>query len=331
MTLAATIHPELTDQHWADAATLIRGSKRIVLACHVSPDGDALGSTLALGIGLQRLGYDVVATHDTTPFRTPPSLEFLPGGDLLVAPAAIAPGADLVMTFDTGSLERLGAVAALIASATATVVVDHHLTNTRFGSHHLIDVTAASTTVLVTRLLDELGIEIDADIAACLYTGLVTDTGSFKYAATTPDVHLLAARLIETGIRHDLIARAVYDTARFAYVQLLGEALSRARLEGSWVWTSVSADDLRRHGLCMDEIEGVIDVIRVAEEAEVASVIKQELDGVWKVSMRSKGEVDVGELCESLGGGGHRFAAGFTSPVGLEGTAELVRQALATS
>ena len=152
---------------------------------------------------------------------------------------------------------------------------------------------------------------------------------AFKYAATTPSVHLLAARLIETGIRHDLIARAVYDTARFAYVQLLGEVLSRVQLEGQLVWTSVSADDLRKHDLGMDEIEGVIDVIRVAEEAEVAAVVKQELDGVWKVSMRSKGAVDVGGLCESLGGGGHRFAAGFTSPVDLDATLELIRSALA--
>lgn len=319
-----------TEAEWERAVAIIRGAKRVVLCCHTSPDGDALGSSLALGIGLERLGIDVVAAHDTWPLRTPPSLKFLPGQQLLVSPAAIDYAPDLVMTFDTGSRDRLGALGALVDTATDTIVVDHHVTNTQFGTLNLIDVEAASTTVMVAELLDHLGIEWDAQIATCLYTGLVTDTGSFKYAATTPEVHLLAARLLATGIRHDLIARAVYDTATFGYVRLLGEVLGRAELEREHdlVWTSVSAADLGAHGLGLDEIEGIIDVVRLTAEAEVAAVIKQDVDQKWKVSTRSKGSVDVGELCKSLGGGGHRYAAGYTSAGDLEATVVELRAAL---
>ena len=319
-----------TEADWDRAIGTIRAANRIVLSCHVSPDGDALGSTLALGIALARLGKDVVASHDTWPLRTPPSLEFLPGQELIVEASTIDYAPDLLMTFDTGSRDRLGALGALLDSAQDSIVVDHHVTNTQFGSHNLIDVSAASTTVIVGDLLDRLGVEWDAQIATCLYTGLVTDTGSFKYAATTPEVHRLAARLLATGIRQDLIARAVYDTASFGYVKLLGTVLSRAELdtEHDLVWTSVSAADLASHRLGLDEIEGVIDVVRLTAEAEVAAVIKQDVDGAWKVSTRSKGNVDVGELCQSLGGGGHRFAAGYTSTGDLDFTVAELRAAL---
>ena len=333
MTLAdqvVAIPPPPSEADWERAVALIRDAKRVVLACHVSPDGDALGSTLALGIALRRLGLEVIASHDTWPLRTPPSLKFLPGQDLLVAASSIDFAPDLLMTFDTGSRDRLGALSALVDSSTDTVVVDHHVTNTCFGSLNLIDVAAASTTVIVAELLDRLDVEWDAQIATCLYTGLVTDTGSFKYAATTPAVHLLAARLLATGIRHDLIARAVYDTASFGYVKLLGVVLSRTQLdrERNLVWTYVSGADLASHGLSLDEVEGIIDVVRLAAEAEVAAVIKQEPEGAWKVSTRSKGEIDVGELCQSLGGGGHRFAAGYTSSGALDETIAELRSAL---
>lgn len=331
-------HPELGDADWAAAVGVLLGAGadgsngRVALVAHVSPDGDALGSALALGIALKRMGIDVVVSHDTAPFRTPPSLLFLPGQELLVPPSEVGE-VSVLAAFDTGSADRLGVLGELASSVTATVVVDHHVTNTRFGTHNLIDVTAASTTVLVTRLLDAMGATIDAEIATCLYTGLVTDTGSFKYAATTPDVHLLAARLLETGIRHDLIAREVYDSAKFGYVQLLGDVLSRVQLDQGLglVWTSISNDDLTRHGLSLDEVEGVIDVVRLTVEAEVAAVVKQDATGAWKVSMRSKGGVDVGHICESLGGGGHLYAAGYTSSLGADDTVEQVKTALAAA
>jgi phosphoesterase RecJ-like protein len=192
--------------------------------------------------------------------------------------------------------------------------------------------------VVVVDLLDLLHCPLTAEIAAPVYTGLVTDTGSFKYAATTPSVHRLAARLLETGIPHDEISRQIWDTASFGYVKLLGLVCARAVLEPDavgglgLVWTAVGADDLDRYDLALSDVEGVIDVVRTTREAEVAAVAKTDPeDGLLKVSTRSKGAVDVGAVCASLGGGGHRFAAGFTSDGSLADTMERLRAALAVA
>ena len=320
----------------AKAVALLTEHDDVALACHVNPDGDALGSMLALGLGLRSLGKRVVASWGSEPFEVPAAYASLPGLDLLV-PAAEFPAAPaLLVTFDTGSADRLGALADRVDSAGEVVVVDHHTTNTRFGTVNLVEESAAATAVVVVDLLDDLGVALTAEIAAPVYTGLVTDTGSFKYAATTPSVHELAARLLATGIRHDLISRDIWDTASFGYVKLLGLVCARAVLEPDevdglgLVWTAIGVEDLDRFGLALSDVEGVIDVVRTAREAEVAVVAKTDPeDGLLKVSTRSKGAIDVGEVCSRLGGGGHRFAAGFTSAGSLPDTMARLRAALA--
>jgi phosphoesterase RecJ-like protein len=172
--------------------------------------------------------------------------------------------------------------------------------------------------VLALDLVDRLGVELDAELAEPIYAGLVTDTGSFKYAATTPHTHEVAARLLATGLRHDLVSRRIYDDEPFGAVRLLGAALDRAVLEETavgglgLVWTLVTAADRAAYDLPMDAAERVIDTLRIATEAEVACVLKEDDAGDWRVSMRSKGRVDVSAVALGLGGGGHRFAAGFT-------------------
>jgi len=305
---------------WEAAVSALRDADEVALACHVGPDGDALGSMLGLGAGLRSLGKRVVASWGGEPFEVPEAYSFLPAVDLLVPPGEFPAAPALFLTFDTGSPDRLGSLADRIGQAGCCIVVDHHASNTRYGGLHLVDPTAAATAVLVAELLDRLGVPLSPETAAPIYTGLVTDTGSFKYAATTPQVHELAARLLATGIRHDLISRAIYDTAPFDYVRLLGAACSRAELEAGaagglgLVWTSVPAEELAAAGLGLADVEGVIDVLRVSREAEVAVVLKGDpLEGGWKVSTRSKGAIDVGAICTALGGGGHRYAAGFST------------------
>lgn len=315
------------DPVWDEAVAAIRGAGTVALACHVGPDGDALGSLLALGLGLRDLGTSVVASW-SEPFRVPPQYAFLPGLDLLSPPSAFPEVPEVLVTFDTGSVDRLGTLAPAAERARCVVNVDHHASNTRFGHHNLLDIDAAATALMVDELLRRLGAPLTADIAACLYTGLTTDTGSFKYQATTPAVHHVAARLLATGIDHAAIAREVWDTNRFGYVKLLGRVLDRAVLEDGLVWTWTTQDEFREYGVAMEDVEGAIDVLRTTVEAEVALICKETPEGTYAVSMRSKGAVDVGALCVSLGGGGHRYAAGFTSDADLDSTLARIRAAL---
>jgi phosphoesterase RecJ-like protein len=323
---------------WDAVVAALREADTVALACHIGPDGDALGSMLGLGAALRALGKDVVASWGGEPFAVPDSYSFLPAVDLLVPPGDFPSAPPLFVTFDTGSPDRLGSLADRVDTAACCVVVDHHASNTRYGDLNLVDTGSAATAVLVAGLVERLGVALTQEIAAPLYTGLVTDTGSFKYSATTPSVHHLAARLLATGIRHDLISRAIYDTAPFDYVRLLGAACARASLEVDavaglgLVWTLVPAAELYAAGLGLADVEGVIDVLRTAQEAEVAVVLKGDpLEGGWKVSTRSKGAVDVGAVCTALGGGGHRFAAGFSATGDADAVLARLRQALAAA
>jgi phosphoesterase RecJ-like protein len=334
---AATAPSAPTEADWAAAVALLEGAGDVTLACHVSPDGDALGSMIALGLALRRRGIPVRCSWGDRELVVPPSYTYLAGLDLLVPAAEVPAEPDVVVTLDTASADRLGDLAGPAAAARALLVVDHHASNGGFGSHLLLDPAAPATAALVAELIDRLGVPYDADIAAALYTGLTTDTGSFKYAATTSATHRLAARLLDTGIRADLIARSIWDTHPAGYLQVLGNALTRLRLEPGAagglgvVWTSTTADDLVAAQVGLADIEGVIDIVRTAQEAEVAVVCKGDLDGTWKVSLRSKGAVDVGAVCSAVGGGGHRFAAGFTSSVGPEATMARLRELLAAA
>jgi len=197
--------------------------------------------------------------------------------------------------------------------------VDHHTSYTGFGSLHLVYPSEPATAVIVLRLIDALGVDLTPDIAACLYAGLLTDTGAFRYRATTAETHEIAARLLATGIAHDAIARELYDSHPFAYLQLLSDALEQAQLDPDAagglgvVWTIVSAAAQHRVGLSIEAVEPVIDVLRATRDAEVAFVVKESADGEWRVSARSRGRIDISAVCARFGGGGHLFAGGFAS------------------
>jgi phosphoesterase RecJ-like protein len=324
----------ITAAEWAAALDTLRQAGSVVLCCHVGPDGDALGSTLAVGLALQQRGVPVVASFDDEPFEVPRRLRFLPGQQLLVPPGAVAARPSVVMTFDTGSIDRLGTLAAPAKAADALVVVDHHLTNTRYGTHNLVDASAAATAIVALELVDRLEVPLDTDIATAVYTGLTTDTGSFRFAATTPEVHETAARLLRAGVAHDEISREVFDTRSVGYLKLLGRALDRAVLEPGGagghglVWTVVPVADRVEFGVAFDEAEAVIGTLRVSEEAEVAAVCKETDAGAYAVSLRAKGAIDVAGVAVALGGGGHRYAAGFTSTADVTTTMHRLRAEL---
>lgn len=330
--------PAPVEADWAAAVAAVRAvpaAGRVLLVCHVNPDGDALGSMLGFALGLHRLGLRRVQATFPGPPQLPEPLRGLPGERLLVPAAEAVADPDLLISFDAASESRLGELADRLTTAGSTLVLDHHASNPGFGAINLIDPRAAATSVLVDELLDRLGVPLDAEIAECLYVALTTDTGSFRFAATTPAVHRFAARLLGTGIHPGEISRRVLDTRPFGAVRLYAEVVGRARLEPAaaeghgLVWTWATQEDLARHGQPAYVLEALIDSVRCTAEADASCVVKQTADGEWAVSLRSKGAVDVSRVAMALGGGGHRLAAGFTGRGSVDEVVEAIRRELA--
>jgi bifunctional oligoribonuclease and PAP phosphatase NrnA len=326
------------EAEWVRAVKALDDATEICLACHIRPDGDALGSMLAVAHALRERaphGPRVVASFGDRPFEVPRILQFLPGLDLLSPPDHYPDEPEVMVTFDAASAGRLGLLEARAARARELIVLDHHASNTRFGTVNVVDPEAAATAVLAFDLVGRLGVELSRDIAFGLYAGLVTDTGSFKYASTSPRVHELAARLLQTGIEPGAVAQKLWDSAPFSYLGLLSAVLGRALLEPGraaghgLVWTTVTRADRAAFGLPLDAAEAVIDVLRRTDEADVAVVLKEDDDGRWQVSARSKGHVDVGRACVAMGGGGHARAAGFTASGAVDDTMAALRARLA--
>ena len=323
MTAAVTVGAgaPAADRDFSAAVAAIRElapAGRVLLICHVNPDGDALGSMLGFALGLRRLGMQQLQATFPGEFEVPEPFAALPGLDLLVPEEQAWTDPDLVIVFDVAAESRLGALVDRLPRARTSIVLDHHASNTGFGTVQLVDPHAAATSVVAEQLLARLDVPLDPEIAECLYVALATDTGSFKFDMTTPRVHEMAARLIATGIQPGEISRRIFDTRPFGAMKLFGEVLARAALDPTaagghgMVWAYVTQDDLRRHAQRPYVMDALIDPVRTVAEADVAVLVKQTGAGEWAVSLRSKGAVDVSRVAIELGGGGHRLAAGFT-------------------
>jgi bifunctional oligoribonuclease and PAP phosphatase NrnA len=324
-----TAAPENPDAALQDAIDAVAHAEQVVLACHVNPDGDALGSTLGVLHSLRAAGRDAIATFPN-PFVVAPHYRDLPGLELLTPPESVPAEPGVMVTFDCGSLDRLGDLEPVARAARQLVVIDHHISNTRYGSINVIDAHAAASSWIALELIDGMGLALTRDAAVCLYAALVCDTGRFQYDTTTPAVFEMARRLTEYDVPVATLSRSLFEEHRFAYLQLLAEALQNAELvrEQRFVWTAVTQDMLKRHDVEMEEIEGLIDILRRTGEAEVTCVLKEEPDGTIRVSLRSLGGIDVRRVAEAHGGGGHQFAAGFSSELDLETCVARIRAAL---
>jgi phosphoesterase RecJ-like protein len=321
-------HDRQLEDDLATAAALISAADQVALACHVAPDGDALGSMLALHHVLRAGGRRSVAAFAGTQV-TGPHYRELPGLELLSDPIDYPAEPEVMVTLDCGSLGRLGDLAHNAKAAKELVVVDHHVSNTRFGSIHLVDPTAAASAVVVARLIDALGLPLTRDAAVCLYAGLVCDTGRFQYESTTTEAFDLARRLLEFDVPVARLNRVLFEEHRLAYLRLVGAVLARAEMvaDKSFIWAAISEADLAEYDVTLEETEGLIDFLRQAKEAEVSCVLK-EVEGHVRVSLRSLGHVDVSAVAASFGGGGHRYAAGFTTTEPVRQVVETIIQAL---
>lgn len=299
----------------AGAVTVLDSARSVVIVCHVFPDADTIGAGLALAQVLDAAGKDVAVSF-AAPAVLPESLASLPGGNLLCAPAAVPAGPDVVVTVDIPSVERLGALATLIGpdSATQVLVIDHHSSNHLFGTANYVDPTADSTTVLVAELLDAWGKPIDLPVAHCLYAGLITDTGSFRWASAR--AHRLAARLVEIGVDNAAISRVLLDSHPFSWLPMLSRVLASAQLMadaldgGGMAYAVVAHHEFA--AARPEEVESIVDIVRTAQQAEVTVVFKEIEPARWSVSLRAK-SYDLTPLATGFGGGGHRFAAGYST------------------
>ncbi|TWF74477.1 phosphoesterase RecJ-like protein [Pseudonocardia hierapolitana] len=310
----------------AEAAAVLGEAREVTLLAHVDPDADALGSALALGIALRRRGARVQVAF-ASPDRVPESLRPLDALGLLVAPAEVSGAPEVLVSCDAAEPRRLGSLGRLLDTAACTVMLDHHATNPGFGDVQVLDPGAEATVVIVHRVLVEMGAPIDADVARCLYAGLVTDTRGFRTAG--PAAYRLAAELVEAGADPATLTRSLMDCHPFAWFGGLAGALGRAVLEPSGLLhTTIPLADVRRYR--SEEIDSVVDVLRTAVEAEVVASVMQIEERRWRVSLRSAGRVDVAVVATALGGGGHAMAAGFTRDGTEQEVLAAIRAALTT-
>jgi phosphoesterase RecJ-like protein len=312
------------------AAEVLDAASNVALACHVNPDPDALGSMLGLATYLVARGKKAVCSWGQQPMTRPRWLGAIGGEELLVEPKAFPRVPEVMVALDTASPDRLGMLAGHAKRAGEVVVVDHHRTNPGFGSVVVLDPEASSTAEIAFRLIERMGGDLPDRAAACLYAGIITDTGRFQYGATTPETLRVAAALRSHPFDHVAMGQALFEDGSMGWLQVLAVALERATLQpqDDLVWTYLLQGDIRRQAISMADTDDLIDVVRTAREADVACVVKQQRDGYFKVSLRSKGATDVGSIALSFGGGGHRLAAGYTSRTGVEETIRALTAAL---
>ena len=311
------------------AAELLDAADSVSVVCHVFPDADTIGAGLALALVLERSGKRVEVGF-ATPSNLPESLQSLPGGHLLVDPGAMRSDSDLVVTVDVPSVNRLGGLSALAESGREVLVIDHHASNELFGTANYVDPSADSTTMLVAELLDVWGKPLDERVAHCLYAGLTTDTGSFRWASAR--AHQLAARLLQLGVDNASISRRLLDTHPFSWLPMLSRVLGSAQLipeaaaGRGLVYAVVGHREWLDAGL--EEVESVVDIVRTTSQAEVAAVFKEIEPQKWTVSMRAKSEVDLAAIASGFGGGGHRLAAGYSATGPVESVVKALTDAL---
>lgn len=313
-----------------DAARVLADARDVALVCHVNPDADALGSMLGLSAFLRARGARTTCSFPNEPLDPPRWATQLPGSEDLVPAKEFPRRPEVMVTLDCASLDRLGSLTGSVSKASVVIWIDHHVSNDGLGTIPMIDPKASSTAELVWRLVKAIGGEIPAATALCVYAGVVTDTGRFQYEATTPEVLRIAAELREYPFDHVRLVQALYEDDGFAYIRLRGVALARTTLnaDASLVWTYLTQADLAAAAVHPAETDDLIDAIRTAREADVAAVLKQQRDGRFKVSMRSRGDHDVAAVASAFGGGGHRLAAGYTSRHGLSETVDRMTRAL---
>jgi bifunctional oligoribonuclease and PAP phosphatase NrnA len=294
---------------WTEVATALQEAEQIVIVTHVSPDGDAIGSMLGLANALVGMGKQVTAAVDG---GVPAALAFLPAR-CEVAPSLEGGRWDLMIAVDCGDESRMGQVGQIAQkNSTRVANIDHHPTNTHFGDHNVVLADASSTAEMILTLLQDLGVSLNPVIAEPLLTGIVTDTNGFRTSNVRPATLAAASVLVEAGVPlSPLMARTVNRMTHADFL-VWQRVLPGIHLEDGLIYGIVRQEDWSAAGLGEYSDSGLISLMIGLEEARIAVVIKENADGTTGVSLRCRPGYDVAKIAVSLGGGGHRQAAGAT-------------------
>jgi len=283
----------------------IAQAQNIVLISHINPDGDALGSSLSLYPVLKKMGKNVKVFNATKPL--PDYLDFLPNFEKVtnVLPKKM----DLMISFDCGSFDRLG----IEERPDFLINIDHHISNTNYGDINIIDPKAASTSQVVYEMLKTNGVEIDDQSATCIYTALVTDTGSFQYESVNDRVFAIASELVKCGANPNFVAKMLFQRDRLSRLRLLAKAYDTIELccEGKAAFVEVTKEMMEITGAIKEDTDTIVNSVRAIASVEIACMLREDDEGI-KISLRSKNYADVSKIAQKYGGGGHIRAAGAT-------------------
>ncbi len=300
----------------------VKHAGSVLIGTHLNPDGDALGSALAVSFYLDGLGIrnEVICHHPA-----PKNLRFLPGVSR-IRQIPVEEKHDLGIILDLDSSERLGDAAPYFQGCQRIIVVDHHIPHEKPGDVRIIDTGSAATAVILTRLLRAIGAPFTPEISTCLLTGIVTDTGSFRYRNTNPESLAAASFLLEHGGDINLVSEEIFQSKPLASQRLLGHVLETMQLEanGQIAWSAVSLADFEWAQAKDEDTEGFVNELLFIETVRIATLLREPKPGKVRASLRSRADIDVAAVARLFGGGGHRNAAGCT----FDGTLEEVEQIL---
>ena len=296
----------------------IKDGQDILIASHAEPDGDSVGSLVALGLALTKLDKKITM-H--TPSPIPAVYRFLPGAGRIVRQIKNADIYDLALVLDCGDLTRIGETSAEIGRIPIVINIDHHVSNTGFGHIQFIDTTACATAEIVYRLINALEIPFDKAIATSIYTGILTDTGSFRFSNTNQAAFAISKAMTDAGVEPHNVAQRVFGTYSLGRIKLLNMALNSIEISenGKLSMMTVTRSMLNTTGTNTEDLDGMINYARRIEDVKVAALIHEIKNGAGKfanmnryhVSLRSDSSVDVAKIAGKFGGGGHASAAGF--------------------
>ncbi len=292
-----------------EAKKYIDNAKSIYIVGHIGPDGDAIGSSFALYHALKKIGKNAKVVMPTCS----DTFKFLPNIEEAVS-GVIEDSYDLLIAVDSSDKSRLAISIEDFNKAKNVIVLDHHVANVPYGDYNYIDSELPAASEIIYNFITYLNIDIDKTIATYLYTGIMTDTGSFNYSSTKPSTMVIASKLIETGIDFSNICKRVNDTIKESKLKLIAKAVENMEVyySGKLRYTYVSQEELLELGVSDEDAEGMTNYLRMVEGTEVAVYVRERKNGENKVSMRSNEKVDISKIAISNGGGGHKRAAGYT-------------------